>query len=162
MPTVRDDFVDRTNEIELLNSALHDQSLEKDSIVFVYGQSSIGRTQLLARFLRICRFNDISIVYVDLPDKDYLGLIDKIEEELGPDGFQTLESAYDDVILRSQMVRGQVSLPGLHEQQLTNQDTSTQGFVFHKEVSAETQYFVNGSVTFKNPKITNVYNLVFS
>jgi len=159
MRTSRDDFVDRIVEIERLNTALHAEGFEKESLVLMHGQRGIGKTQLLARFLRICRANNISITYIDLPGKDYLGIIDKIEEDLGPRGFESLEQTYTDVILRAQVIRGQAALDNLAQPNSPTAQSTTAGFTFNGAVTADTQNFINGNVTYKNPQITNIFNI---
>src|SRR5512147_3138419 len=103
MPTVRRDFVDRTDEIAQLDLVLNAEGIEKDSLVLLHGQQGIGKTQLLAKYLRLCNFNNIRIAYIDLSTKDYLGLIDETIEGLGKDGFESLEQTYDEVLNRFQL-----------------------------------------------------------
>src|SRR6266508_5313692 len=74
-------FVNRVNEIEQLNTVLNSEGAEKDSFVLVHGQRGIGKTQLLAKYLRDCNFKEIRVSHVDLEDlitKGYLGLIESI------------------------------------------------------------------------------------
>ena len=159
MRTSRDDFVDRIVEIEKLHAALHAEGFEKDSLVLMHGQSGIGKTQLLARFLRICRSNNINITYIDLPGNEYLSVIDKIEEDLGPRGFEGLEQTYTDVILRAQVIRSQAALDNLAQTNSPVAKSTNTGFTFNEAVTAETQTFINNNVTYKNPQITNIYNI---
>lgn len=154
MPTVRKDFVNRTDEITQLDLVLTMQGLEKDSLVLLHGMSGIGKTQLLARYLRLCNYNNIRIAYVDLSERGYLGLIDEVIEGLGGEGFEDLDKVYDEVLSRFQIKQAEMaatatSVPLVHP---------GAGMVFNQPVSGEQQIFVNGNANFNNPKITQIFN----
>src|SRR3989304_1427279 len=105
MPGVTRFFVNRTSEIGQLNLALNSEGPQRDSFILVYGQPGIGKTQLLAKYLRDCNYDNIRIAYVDLQDlitKGYLGLIETIVEGLGNNGFEELDETVDDILIRSQ------------------------------------------------------------
>jgi Cdc6-like AAA superfamily ATPase len=164
MPSVTRHFVNRTNEIGQLNTALNSEGSEKDSFILVYGQTGIGKTQLLAKYLRECNDRRVRIAYVDLENlvtKGYLGLIEAIVEGLGNDGFEDLDKTYDDILLRLQFEK---SASASAAQQLTaDADAllkSDSGPVtnFYGNLSAEKQIFINGAVSFNDAKINNIYN----
>lgn len=162
MPTVSRDFVNRTDEIAQLDFVLNGEGIEKDSLVVLHGQEGMGKTQLLAKYLRIGNFNNIRIAYVDLSAKDYLKLIDEIVEGLGKEGFEALEQTYDEVLDLYQPQNIHPIAVNAQKRLESGQDLpaseSTPGIVFNQPVSGEQQFFVNGPVTFKNPKITQIFN----
>lgn len=151
-------FVDRTDEIDQLNAALHSESPEKDSVILVYGQAGIGKTQLLARYLRECNYKSIRIAHVDLEElmtKGYLGLIEAIVEDLGSDGFESLDETFDEILIRSPLEKSKAFL----EQMAVPASGPVQGFIFNEAVTAQEQTFIHGNVTYHNPKIENIYNI---
>jgi Cdc6-like AAA superfamily ATPase len=158
MPSLTRFFVDRTDEIDRLNGALLSESPEKDSFVLVYGRPGIGKTQLLAKYLRECNYKSIRIAHVDLQDvitKGYLGLIEAIVEGLGNDGFESLDETFDDILIRSPIERSAAFV----EQMPAQAAGQGSGFVFNQPVTAQTQTFIHGNVTYNNPKIENIYNI---
>lgn len=165
MPNVTRFFVNRTSEIESLNSTLKSEGSEKDSLVLVYGQPGIGKTQLLAKYLRECNEGKVRIAYVDLGNlitKGYLGLIEAIVEGLGNQGFEELDKTYDDVLFRLQL-ENSTSLISEAQQLSANADAlpkSGSGPVtnYYGNVNADNPIFINGAVSFNDAKINNIYN----
>jgi hypothetical protein len=161
MPTICNDFVDRLSEIEKLRSTQSYEGFDKNSFVVVFGQKGLGKTQLLARYLRECNNENVSIAYVDLPNKDYLGLIDEIIEGIGGEGFETIDEVIDDLIRRFQVetaentLRNSLEIPGrdIQAQNLASAIT------FNQPVQAENQIFISGPTTFNNPKFTIINTL---
>jgi len=163
MLTVRRDFVNRTSEIQKLQSILIAEGIDKDSFILLHGRQGLGKTQLLARYLRLCNSDNICIAYVDLPNKDYLGLIDEIEEGLGKKGFEPLDIVYDDILSQFKIEDRPVDAKGIQAQMqpAPSGEASGQapGIVFNQPVSGENQFFVSGNLVFNNPKITQIFNL---
>lgn len=161
MLTITKYFVDRTVEIERLDSALHSEGLEKELLVLVYGQQGIGKTQLLAKYLRLGNSNRLRIAYVDLRDRDYLGLIDEIVEGLGKTGFDDLDETYDKILAQSLVGVEQTAINRLRKQLGAYESISAPGqsvgINFMGPVTGETQNFINGPVTINNPKIEVIY-----
>lgn len=158
MSTLTRFFVNRTDEIGQINATLLSESPEKDSFVLVYGQSGIGKTQLLAKYLRECNFKGIRIANVDLEEvitKGYLGLIEAMVEGLGNDGFESLDETFDEILLQSPLQQGK-AFAELAPTQVLSQG---QGFVFEQAVTAQQQTFIHGNVTYNDPKIENIYNI---
>lgn len=158
MPTPTRFFVDRQDEIDQLNFALHSESLEKDSFLLLYGQPGIGKTQLLAKYLRECNYKSIRIAHVDLEElitKGYLGLIEAIVEGLGNNGFESLDETFDEILIRSPLEKS----TAFTEQMSVPASGQGQGYVFHQPVTAQQQTFIHGDVTYQNPKIENIYNI---
>jgi Cdc6-like AAA superfamily ATPase len=158
MPALTRLFVDRTDEIDQLNAALNSESPEKDSCILVYGQTGIGKTQLLAKYLRECNYKSIRIAHVDLEEfitKGYLGLIEAIVEGLGSNGFERLDETYDEILIRPPIERSMA----FTEEMPARAAAPAQGFVFHQAVTAQQQTFIHGDVTYHNPKIENIYNI---
>ena len=154
MPTVRKDFVNRTDEISQLDLVLNMQGLEKDSLVLLHGLSGIGKTQLLARYLRLCNYNNVRIAYVDLSTRGYLSLIDEIIEGLGGEGFDELDKIYDEVLSLFPLKQAELALAASAVPSIP----PDAGLVFNQPVSGEQQIFVNGTANFNNPKITQIFN----
>lgn len=154
MPTVRTDFVDRTDEITQLDQVLNMQGLEKDSLVLLHGLSGIGKTQLLAMYLRLCNFNNVRIAYVDLTARGYLSLIDEIIEGLGGEGFEELDEVYDRVLGRFQLKQAEMAAASISAPSVP----PGAGLVFNQPLAGEQQIFVNGNANFNNPKITQIFN----
>ena len=161
MPALTRFFVDRTDEIEQLDAALKSESPEKDSFVLIHGRPGIGKSQLLAKYLRECNHQGIRIAHVDLEElttKGYLGLIEAIVEGLGNNGFESLDETYDEILIRSPIEQG----IAFAQQMPVQAAGQTQGFVFNQPVTAHQQTFVHGDVTYHNPKIENIYNIHFA
>jgi hypothetical protein len=162
MPTVTRHFVNRTEELERLNIALNYEGPEKDSLVLVYGQTGIGKTQLLAKYLRECNYKGIRIAHVDLVDlvtKGYLGLIEGIMEGLGNDGFEDLDETFDEILIQSQIEKSKAFVEYAQKQLPVHALGQPQGLTFFGPVTAQTQTFVSGNVTYNNPKIENIYHI---
>jgi Cdc6-like AAA superfamily ATPase len=164
MPPLTRFFVNRTSEIDKLNAALHSKGAEKDSFVLIYGQQGIGKTQLLARYLRECNDRNVRIAYVDLESmvtKGYLGLIDAIVEGLGSDGFEELDKTYDDILFRFDFEQSQ-SLAAQAQDQLRAGERvasgSSPGMVFDGPLNADEMIFINGQVDFKDTRINYIFN----
>ena len=163
MPAVTRYFVNRTNEVDRLNSALNAEGPEKDSFVVVHGPQGIGKTQLLAKYLRLCNYENIRIAYVDLNNKDYLGLISEIVEGLGKLGFEDLEKAFDVILSRSQTELGQATAERAQELVRAGRSIPTVEQIarinFEGPVTGRDQFFINGTVTINDPKIENIFNI---
>jgi hypothetical protein len=162
MPTVTRYFVNRTEEIRRLNTALNYEGPEKDSLVLVYGQTGIGKTQLLAKYLRDSNYKGIRITHVDLEDlvtKGYLGLIEAIIEGLGNDGFEELDETFDDILIQSQIEKSKAFVEYAQRQLPAHSFGQAQGLTFLGPVTAQSQTFVSGNVTYNNPKIENIYHI---
>ena len=158
MPNLTRFFVDRTEEIEHLNGALLSESPEKDSFILVYGRAGMGKTQLLAKYLRECNYKSIRIAHVDLEDvftKGYLGLIEAILEGLGNNGFEPLDETFNEILLQSQIEGSKAFAERLPAPAVG----PGQGFVFNEPVMAQQQTFIHGNVTYTNSKIENIYNI---
>lgn len=161
--TVTKFFVNRLTEIERLNSALHSDGPEKDFLVLLYGQHGIGKTELLAKYLNlVSNLDNLRIAYVDLRNRDYLGLISEIVEGLGKTGFEELERTYDAILAQFQVE--QTTIERLQQQlgisQSTQQIGETAGVSFNGPVTAgRDQFFINGAVTIQDPKIENIFNI---
>jgi len=162
MPSVTRFFVNRTSEIGQLNLALNSEGPEKDSFILVYGQPGIGKTQLLAKYLRECNFRNVRIAYINLEDlitKGYLGLIEVIVEGLGNDGFEDLDETFEEILIRSQIEKSEAFAEHTQEQVPTRASGQGQGYIFNQAVTAQQQTFIHGNVTYNNPKIENIYNI---
>ena len=166
MPTVTRYFVNRNSEIDRLNAALHSNGAEKDSFVVVYGEQGIGKTQLLAKYLRECNDRNVRIAYVDLENmvtKGYLGLIDAIVEGLGGDGFEDLDKTYEEILFRFDFEQSR-SLAAQTQDQLRARtgervtSSSGPGMVFDAPLSADQMIFINGQVDFKDTRINYIFN----
>lgn len=161
MLTLRRDFIDREEEIRNLQEKLHEEGGSKDSLVLVHGQTGIGKTQLFAKFLRLCNENEIRVAYADLSAQDYLGLIDDIEMGLGPDGFEELEQVYEDVVIRAQVEKGRLMVDRLEQEWQSAPDTRQAGALhINAPVNADHVAFAGRDVVYKNAKISNVYNIM--
>lgn len=166
MPTVTRYFVNRISEIDKLNVVLNSEGAEKDSFVLVYGQPGIGKTQLLARYLRECNDKKVRIAYVDLENivtKGYLGLIDSIVEGLGNDGFDDLDKTYDDILFRFHFEKSMLVASQAQEKLSAKGDQrsnsgSGPGIVFDGALSADQMIFINGQVDFNDAKINYIFN----
>jgi Cdc6-like AAA superfamily ATPase len=161
MPTITRYFVNRTGAINQLNTALHSEGSEKDSCVLVYGQTGIGKTQLLAKYMRDCKYNEIRTSHVDLEDvvtKGYLGLIEAIMEGLGNEGFEDLDATFDEILLKFQLELGRIPLGSAVGVPATAAPVQAGGMVFQGPVTAQNQTFVSGDVTYHNAKIENIYH----
>jgi hypothetical protein len=163
MLTLTRHFVNRTQEFDRLKSALNSEGPEKDLMALVYGQPGIGKTQLLAKYLLFGRHTDIRTAYVDLQDRDYLGVISEIIEGLGKSGFDEMETTYDAIRDRSKVGVDRSTIENLQEKLQTNQSISsseqTVGLSFMGNVTGRDQYFVNGPMTITEPKIENIFNI---
>jgi hypothetical protein len=161
MLTPRRDFVNRVGEIDKLNELLNSHGQERDSVVLLHGRRGIGKTQLLAMYLRRSNYAGLRIAYVDLPrKKDYFGLIDDIVEDLGREGFNSLEQTYDELLAQFHDQQVQQALAASAATKTADKRAGTPGgIVFEGPVSAESQLFVSGNVTLRDAKIKQIFNL---
>src|SRR4026207_353860 len=89
-------FVNRIEEIDQLNLLLGSEAPEKDFLVLMYGQHGIGKTEVLVKYLTLVSQRDnLRIAYVDLRNRDYMGLIEEMVEGLGKTGFEDLYKTLD-------------------------------------------------------------------
>ena len=162
MRTVTAYFVDRVGEIDQLNAALNSEGSTRDSFVVLHGQRGIGKTQLLAKYLRDCNGKEIRVSHVDLEDlitKGYLGLIEAIIEDLGNDGFEALDELFDNILIKSQIEQGRAVLEGAAVAFPGQGLGQAQSFTFNAPVTGQAQTFVTGDVTYHNAKIENIYHI---
>jgi len=163
MLTLTKHFVNRIQELDRLKSALDSEWPERDLMALLYGQSGMGKTQLLAKYLFFGRHIDIRTVYVDLQGRDYLGLISEIIEGLGKSGFEEMEATYDAIRERSLAGLKQSTIETLQDQLQTGMGTpgteQSVGINFMGAVTGRDQYFMNGPVTISEPKIENIINI---
>lgn len=161
MPAVTRFFVNRSREIEQLNAALQSGGSDKDSCVQVYGQRGIGKTQLLAKYMRECNYREIRTSHTDLEDlitKGYLGLIESIVEGLGDEGFEDLDKTFDDIIIRSQIERSRIPVDNAAGILAAIPVMQGPAFTFQGAVTGQNQTFITGDVTYHNAKIENIYH----
>ena len=161
MPLVCRDFTNRDDELKKFRELFTAESFDRDSVVLLYGQEGIGKTQLLARYLRECNFNSISIAYVDLAGLDYLGLIDRIINGLGKSGFEHFDAELDrvlDRLLGQSKLLADKAQTHVQSEQAARMVETAKGVVFNQSVSAEYQLFVGGNANFNDAKITQIFN----
>jgi hypothetical protein len=163
MLTLTRHFVNRTQEIDRLKSALNSEGPEKDLMALVYGRPGIGKTQFLAKYLLLGRHTDMRTAYVDLQGRDYLGLISEIIEGLGKRGFEEMETTYDAIRDRSRIGVTRSAIENLQEKLQVSQSVPVSeqaaGISFMGSVTGRDQYFVNGPMTITEPKIENIFNI---
>lgn len=150
-------FVDRVPEIEQFNAALYAEGTDKDSCILVHGQSGIGKTQLLAKYLYVCNDQEIRIGHVDLgavATKGYLGLIEAMIEGLGNDGFEELDKTFN-TILKNILERSEALL----ENAAIREPRRGRDMVFNMPVTGEVVTFVSGDVNYHDSNIHNIYQI---
>ena len=150
-------FVDRIPEIEHLTAALYAQGTDKDSCVLVHGQSGIGKTQLLAKYLYECNDQEVRTGHVDLgalTTKGYLGLIEAMMEGLGNDGFEKLDETFD-TILKTRIERSAAPM----EKAAAGQPDRGRDMVFNAPITGQAVTFVSGDVNYHGSNINNIYQI---
>ena len=155
-------FVNRIEEIDQLNLLLGSEAPEKDFLVLMYGQHGIGKTEVLVKYLTLVSQRDnLRIAYVDLRNRDYMGLIEEMVEGLGKTGFEDLYKTLDAIF--SQLQVDQLALERLREQlHLGGPPSLTEGsgITFNEGASAgRDMYFVNGPANFVDSRFEYIINI---